>query len=144
MSCDFSFTAPTSSPIGAFTTSAPTTTTSAANSPETWGPNLQVLGYIKDTSGFSWIVSCFECLFIYIIRKPGIFREAPLASCLVPERGRPLPKSTEGTGKGGLLVPEEAGQTEVGPLESSSLSVRPLVLFCCLLFLGLLRYNLKI
>lgn len=42
LSCDFSSTVPTSSPIGAFTTSAPTTTMCAANSPGTWGPNQQV------------------------------------------------------------------------------------------------------
>lgn len=43
LSCDFSSTVPTSSPIGAFTTSAPTTTTCAANSPGIWGPNQQVV-----------------------------------------------------------------------------------------------------
>lgn len=136
-SCDFSSTVPTSSPIGAFTTSAPTTTTCAANSPGTWGPNQQVVQknfvfcffYLSGIQFFTCF--CFGCIF----REPRILREAPLASGLVPEGGRPLPESTEGAGKGGLPVAEAAEQAEMGAVESSALPFEPLFIFLFILIL---------
>lgn len=56
-------------------------------------------------------------------RKPGVFREAPVAPRLVPEGGRSLPAGTEGAGEGGLSPPETAAQAAVAVLERSLLTV---------------------
>lgn len=71
---------------------------------------------------------------VFCSRKPGVFREAPVAARLVPEGGRSLPAGPEGAREGGLPPPQAAAQAAVALLERSLLAV----LFCGLLVVPVL------
>lgn len=56
-------------------------------------------------------------------RKPGVLREAPVATSLVPERRGPLSARAERTRERGLFAPAEAAQAAVAVLEQSLITV---------------------